>query len=188
MLSLDFAPKTSGSVIKKWSPLIEGQLTTVVFTSKDLILHIVFLILNKISKISPDNSQQGCQYCNLRVEMNNLRRIFFSNKLSIWIYFRVWGLRFCTFSAKKSGSSELHLTCPEAKLFLFVLVLFLHICSDCNGKTFESSAKSSLVGSPNCLVRVQTKGSNEVTFFRTFQFQFFFPDYRRKIYSSVVKN
>ena len=75
---------------------------------------------------------------------------------------------------QKSASSELHLTCPEVKLFLFGLVLFLHIWSDCNGKTFESSAKSSLVGSPNCLVRNQTKDSNEVTFFRTFQFQFFF--------------
>ena len=91
----------------------------------------------------------------------------------------VWGLRFCTFSAKKkSGPSELHLTCPEAKLdeklFLFGLVLILHNCSDRNGKIFESSAKSSLVSSPNCLVRAQTKNSNEVTFFWTVQFQFFF--------------
>ena len=75
--SLDFEPKTSGSVIKKWSTLIEEQLTKVVFTSKDLILDIVFLILKKISKIAPDNFQRGCQYCNLSVEMNNLRRNFF---------------------------------------------------------------------------------------------------------------
>ena len=85
----------------------------------------------------------------------------------------------------------MHLTCPEAKLdeklILFDLVLILHICSDINGKIFESSAKNSLVGSRNCLVRVQTKDSNELTFFRTFQFQLFFPDFERKKTSSGVK-
>ena len=30
------------------------------------------------------------------------------------------------------------------------------------------------MGSPNCLVRVQTKDSNEVTFLRSFRFQIFF--------------
>ena len=58
-------------------------------------------------------------------------------------------------------------------MFSFGLVTISHFCSDCNGNTFESSGKNSLVGSPNCLVRVQTKDSKEVTFFRVFQFQFF---------------
>ena len=67
--------------------------------------------------------------------------------------------------------------CSEAELdeelFFFGLVIFLDIFSDCYGTILECSAKSSLVGSPNCLVRVQTKDSNEVTFFRIFQFQLF---------------
>ena len=102
LLYLEFEPKTSGSVIEKRSTLIEEQLTKVVFTSNDLIFDIVFLILNKISKISRDNFQQGCQYCNLRVKMNNLsRKIFSSKKLSFSNILGVKGLRFCTSSAKK---------------------------------------------------------------------------------------
>ena len=100
-------------------------------------------------------------------------KVFFRINYQFEFILGVWGLRFCTVSAKKSGSSELHLTCSEAKLFLFGLVLFLHICSDCIGRSFESSAKSSLVGSPNCLVRAQTKDSNEMTFFEAFSFKFF---------------
>ena len=186
LFSLDFERKTSGSVLKKWSKLIEEQLRKVVVTSSDLILDIVFLILIKNSKISPDNSQQGCQYCNLRVEMNNLRRNnFFSKKLSISIYFRILRTKSLNIQCKKkSGPSELHLTCPEAKLneklFLFDLVLLLHICSDWNGKLIESSAENSLVGSPNCLLRVQTNYSNELTFFRTFQFEIFFQTFSGK--------
>ena len=103
LLYLEFEPKTSGSVIEKRSTLIEEQLTKVVFTSNDLIFDIVFLILNKISKISRDNFQQGCQYCNLRVKMNNLsRKIFSSKKLSFSNILGVKGLRFCTSSAKKN--------------------------------------------------------------------------------------
>ena len=59
-------------------------------------------------------------------------------------------------------------------MYFFGIVTNLHICSDCDRNTFEGSSKNSLVGSPNCLVRVQTKHSNEVTFFRIFQFQIFF--------------
>ena len=53
----------------------------------------------------------------------------------------------------------------------FGIVTILNFCLDFDGNTIESSAKNFLVGPPNCLVRVQTKDSNEVTFFRTFLFQ-----------------
>ena len=36
-----------------------------------------FLTVNKFFRISADNFQKVCQYCNLRVEMNNLWRNFF---------------------------------------------------------------------------------------------------------------
>ena len=49
----------------------------------------------------------------------------------------------------------------------------LHICSDCDESTFESSAKKSPMGSPNCLVHFRMKDSNEMTFFRTFHIQIF---------------
>ena len=50
-----------------------------------------FLTLNKTFRISVEKFQQGCQYCNLRVEMNNLRRnIFFLSKLSVSIYLRIF--------------------------------------------------------------------------------------------------
>ena len=91
LFSLDFERITSGSVLKKLSNMIEEQLTKVVYTSNDLILDIAFLILNKSSKISPDKFQQGFPYCNLRVEMNNLRRnIFFWKKLSVSLYSRIF--------------------------------------------------------------------------------------------------
>ena len=62
-----------------------------------------FLTVNKFFRIPPDNFQQVCQYCNLRVEMNNLRRkIFFSNKLSISIFLGVWGLRVWIFSTENN--------------------------------------------------------------------------------------
>ena len=86
-----------------------------------------------------------------------------------------WERRVWTFNKKRSAFSKLHLTCPEAKLdekmFFFGIFTILNICSDCDGNTFESSAKKFLVDSPNCLVLIQKKDSNEVTLFRTFQFQ-----------------
>ena len=92
-----------------------------------------FLTLNKPFRFLAENFQQGCQFCNLRVEVINfLRNIFYSNKLSISIFVAFWGRSVWTISEKKSGVSDLHLTCPESKLdeqkFFFGLLTFLHKC------------------------------------------------------------
>ena len=56
-----------------------------------------------------------------------------------------WGIRVWKFSESISGLSEMHLTCSESnfkeKMFFFGTVISLHICSDCDANTFESSAK-----------------------------------------------
>ena len=97
---------------------------------------------------------------------------FFWKKLSFSFYFRI--LRKKNLDIQR-GKSELHLTCLESKIggtrCFFGIVTILNFCLDFDGNTIESSAKNFLVGPPNCLVRVQTKDSNEVTFFRTFLFQ-----------------
>ena len=59
------------------------------------------------------------------------------------------------------------------KCFFSGFDTILHICSDCDENTFESSAKKSPVGSPNWIVRFRVKDSNEMTFFRTFHIQIF---------------
>ena len=53
LFSLNIARKTSDSVLKKRSKLIEVQLTKVVFTSNGLILDIVFLSLTKVLRFHP---------------------------------------------------------------------------------------------------------------------------------------
>ena len=64
-----------------------------------------FLRLNKSFGILAEKFQQGCQYCNLRVEMNHLRRkIFFSNELSISIYFSTLWTKSSDFQRKKNRS------------------------------------------------------------------------------------
>ena len=178
LFPLDFERKTFGSIIKNRSKLIEKQLRKMVVTSNDLILDFVFFTWNRISKNSADNFQQGCPYCNLRVEMNNLRKnIFFSKKLWVSIYTRIFTTMSLDIQRKKIRTFRAALNvsvCKKGWKNVFIgLASILHICSNCDGNTLDFSAKTFLLGSPNCLVRVSTKNSNEVTFFWTFQFQFF---------------
>ena len=72
------------------------------------------------------------------------------------------------------------------KNFFFGLVTILVICSDCDGNTFESSAKNSLVGSPNCMYVSKWKVRTKWLSFEPFKFKFF-PDFELKVSSSVVK-
>ena len=52
--------------------------------------------------------------------------------------------------------------------------------------TFQSSAKNSLVGSPNCMYVSKWKVRTKWLFFEPFKFNLF-PDFERKISSSVMK-
>ena len=177
---LDFERETSGRVVTKWSTLPEEQLRKVLFTSSDLIFDIVFSLWTTFLGFWPKIFNRDVSTAISASRWTTCGEASFF-RINYHFYFNlgVWGLQVWTISEKESGLSELHLTCPEEKLneklFLFDLVLILDICSDWNGKIIESSAQNSLVGSRNCLVWVQTKDSNELTFFRTFQFQFFFP-------------
>ena len=159
-------------------------------TSIDLILEIVMSHRTIFFRILAESFKQGCQYCILRVEMNIFRKDnFYWNKLSISISFTILRKKILDIQRKKSRLSELHLICPEAKLyekmFFSAFDTILHICSDCDENTFESSAKKSPMGSPNCLVRFRMKDSNEMTFFRTFHIQIFFQTLSGK-YPAVV--
>ena len=161
-------------------------------TSIDLILEIVSSHRTIFFRILAESFKQGCQYCILRVEMNIFRKdIFYWNKLSISIYFTILRKKILDIQRKKSILSELHLICPEAKLyekmFFSGFDTILHICSDCDESTFESSAKKSPMGSPNCLVHFRMKDSNEMAFFRTFHIQIFFQTLSGKIPSSGMK-
>ena len=88
------------------------------FTSIDLILEIVMSKRTIFFRILAESFKQGCQYCILRVEMNIFRKdIFYWNKLSISIYFTILRKKILDIQRKKSILSELHLICPEAKLY-----------------------------------------------------------------------
>ena len=103
---------------------------------------------------------------------------FFWNKLSVSYYSRIFRTKILDIQRKKNQDFQ---NCIERvrrqnrmkKMFFFGLVSISHNCADCDGNTFEFSAKTFPLGSPNCLVRVSTKNLNEVIFLWTFQFQFF---------------
>ena len=115
--------------------------------------------------------------------------IFFWKKLSVSISFRILRKKNLDNHQKISRPSDLHLTCPEAKMyekFFFGLVTILQVCSDCDGNTFESSGESSHVGSPNCMYVSKWKVRRKWLSLGTFKFNFF-PDFDQKISSSVMK-
>ena len=83
-----FIGKTHAGLSKQQSTLTEEQMSKAVFYFEWFDLWYYHLTLNKTFWILIEIIKQGCQYCNLRVEMLNIRRnIFFSNKQSISIYF-----------------------------------------------------------------------------------------------------
>ena len=55
----------------------------------------------------------------------------------------------------------------------FWFVTNLHICSDCDGNTFEISAKKSIVGSPNCMYVSKWKIRTKWLAFQSFKFKIF---------------
>ena len=123
--------------------------------------------------------------------MNNFRKdIFDWNKLSTSICFKILRKKILDIQRKKIKTFGTAFNMSGGQIVwenvFFGFVTILHICSDSDANTFESSAKKSCEGSPNCLVRVQMKDSNERLSFETFKFKIF-PDFERKISSSVTK-
>ena len=93
---------------------------------------ICFLTLNKTFWILAENFEQGCQYCILRVKMNNFRKdILYWNKLKISICCRIFRKKNWTFSEKKlSELTKLHKPFPEAQFeenMFFWIDTILHI-------------------------------------------------------------
>ena len=137
-----------------------------------------YLRLNKNFRILAEIFKQNCQYCILRVEMNNFRKdIFYWNKLSISNCFRILRKKILDIQRKIIKTFETAFNMSGGQIVwenVFPgFVTILHICSDSDGNTFESSAKTSSEGSPNCLIRVQMKDSNERLSFETFKFKTF---------------
>ena len=174
---LDFVRENSGRVVKKclcWQKINWGKWF---FISNDLILDIVKSNWTKSFGFSLKLLNRDVNYCILRVGMNEFRKdFFFWKKLSVSISFRILRKKILDIQRKKVRTVLTGFERSGGKIWgkIFGIVTNLHSCSDCDRKTFESSSKDSLVGSPNCLVRIQTKNSKEVTFFRMFQFQIFF--------------
>ena len=72
-------------------------------TSIDLILEIVMSHRTIFFRILAESFKQGCKYCILRVEINNFRKdIFYWNKLSISIYFRILRKKILDIQLKKT--------------------------------------------------------------------------------------
>ena len=103
LICLHFERENSGRVVKKWTTLTEEQLRKVVFHFEWFDSWYCFVTLNKIFTISAGKIQQGCQYCNLRVEKKTTsgEKTFFSNDYQILFIWGFWGLLVWTFSEKK---------------------------------------------------------------------------------------
>ena len=84
---------------------------------------------------------------------------FFSNKLSISNYIIILRTKSLDIQRKRIMTFRAAFNVSAGKSvwknLCFVLVTILYICSDCDGNTFESSAKNFPLSSPNCFVRVQ---------------------------------
>ena len=137
-----------------------------------------YVTSNNFFRILAESFKQGCQYRVLRVEMNYFRKDnFYWNKLSISISFRILKKKIFKIRRKKIKTFRTAFNMPGGQIVWknvnFGFLTILYICLNCDGNTFESSAKKSPVGCPNCLVRFQMKDSNETTFFRTFHIQIF---------------
>ena len=115
---LDFERENYCRVVKKGLLWQKNNWRKWFFTSIDLILEIVMSHRTIFFRILAESFKQGCQYCILRVEMNIFRNdVFYWNKLSISIYFEILRKKILDIQRKKSRLSELHLICPEAKLY-----------------------------------------------------------------------
>ena len=124
LLCLDFEREKPGRVVKKWSTLTEEQLRKVVFTSNDLIFDIVFSLWTKLSGFRPKNFNRGV---NTPISASRWstsgETFFFRINYQFQIILSFWGRRVWTFSEKGSWLSELHLTCPQAKVYEKIFVL-----------------------------------------------------------------
>ena len=106
-----------------------------------------YLRLNEIFRILAESIKQRCQYCIFRVELNNFRKdIFYWNKLSISIYFRILRKKLLGNRRKKIKTfrTAFNLSAGQIvwKNVFFWFVTILHICSDCDGNTFEIRLKN----------------------------------------------
>ena len=188
---MDFERENSGIVVNKGLRLQKNNWGKWFYTSNDLILDIVMSHRKKIFRILAESFKQGCKYCILRVEINNLRKnIFYWNKLSISIYFRILRKKILDIQRKKNQDFQnciQHVRIPRCmkKCFFWISYNFCMFVRTARN-TFESLAKNSLVGSPNCMYVSKWKVRTKWLFFEPFKFKFF-PDFERKISSSVMK-
>ena len=115
---MDFERENSCRVVKKRPTLTEKQLRKVVVYFDWFDSSNCYVTSNNFFRILVESFKQGCQYCILRVEMNIFRNDIFSwNTISISTYFRILRKKILDIQRKKSRLSELHLICPEAKLY-----------------------------------------------------------------------
>ena len=143
-----------------------------------MLLDIVFSLWTKLIGFSPKilNRDVNTAFSASRWT-NSGKTIFFGRNYQFQFLLGFWGRGSWTFNEKKFRTVQTGIEVSGGKIWgtnvFFVMVLNLHNCSDCDGNTFNSSAKNCLLSFSNCPVRVQMKDSNEMTFCRTLQFQFF---------------
>ena len=102
LICLHFERENSGRVVKKGTTLTEEQLRKVVFQFEWFDSWYCFVTLNKIFTISAGKIQQGCQYCNFRVEKKQHpeKHLFFRINYQFHFILGFWGLLVWTFSEK----------------------------------------------------------------------------------------
>ena len=88
------------------------------FTSYHLILDIVMSHRTKFFGFWLKISDRDVNTAFFRIEMNKLRKdIFFWKTLSVSISFRILRKTILDIQQKKARPPQLHLTCPEAKMY-----------------------------------------------------------------------
>ena len=111
----------------------EEQLSKVVLCFERFDCWYCYVTSNKFYRILAESFKQGCKYCILRVEINNFRKdIFYWNKLSISIYFRILRKKILDIQQKKNQDFQnciQHVRSPRCmkKCFFWISHNFTHL-------------------------------------------------------------
>ena len=189
----DFSGKTPAGLSKQKSTLTEEQLRKVVFYFKGFDFWYCYLTLNKIFWILSENYKQGCQNCILCVEMNKFRKnIFFWKKLSVSISFRLLRKKNLDIQRKKCQD------CPNwiwsvrwQNLKKNVFFWCSYKCTQLFGQwwkhipNFGKKVSSEFSKLPCTCPNKRFERSDSLSKLSIWNF---FPEFERKISSSVIKN
>ena len=150
-----------------------------------------YLTFNKTFWILAENFKQGCQYCILRVEINDFRKdIFFWNKLSVSISFRILSEKSWDNQQKKVRTVQTGIEVSGGKNWgKNVALEYLEIYTFV--RTVMETRSKFRLKSVFCVLKLPCTCPNEKfarnDFLSNLSISNFFPDFDLKISSSVIK-